>query len=90
MAKRIKLSSCKERVKKDSDNFISLGPCNITQYTASELPNDVTEKDIIGVYEQKFVNKKSIGRKYYDKIMSNAPYGRCPICDVRPINNLDH
>ena len=90
MSKRIKLSSCTESVKKDSNSFISLGTCNISQYAASKLPKDVTEQELIGVYEQKFVNKKSIGRKYYDKIISNAPFGICPICDVRPISNLDH
>lgn len=89
-AKRIKLSTCTEKVKKDSDSYIRLGPGKISQYTVSSLPDDISRDELIKVYEQKFANKNSSCRKYYDKIFTNAPYGICPICDVRPISNLDH
>lgn len=47
------------------------------------------EKEILKVYEYKFAKQDSIGKKYYEAIMKNAG-GRCPICGVSKLKNLDH
>ena len=84
---RIALAYAKE-VEKLSKEYVTYVPNNIGAFLHVDIENK--EKKIINkVYEQKFVKKNSVGRKYYDIIMGNAK-GRCPICGGGKLKNLDH
>ncbi len=41
------------------------------------------------LYSDKFAKLASVRPKYYDKIMVSSA-GRCPICGVGVVSNLDH
>lgn len=53
-------------------------------------PANLTKKEMIDLYDGKFVACKAIRKKYYDKIMSLAEDGICPICCVGAVKTLDH
>lgn len=46
------------------------------------------KEDMVWLYDKKFVADG--GRKYYDKIMTIPPYGKCPFCGERRVKTLDH
>lgn len=85
-----KLSRCSEIVKTDSEEFERLTPEEIDQFHQTALPKNVSAKDMVKVYEQKFVPSDQAGRKYYDAIMAGTKRGICPICGVRTVHTLDH
>ncbi len=45
---------------------------------------------MVKLYDQKFVRQPDIREKYYDKILSNAKFGKCPICGIGQASTLDH
>lgn len=49
---------------------------------------DATEME--AVYSQRMVPKKAPGRVVYDKLISQAPLGKCPLCAQRDVSTLDH
>jgi hypothetical protein len=51
---------------------------------------NIEAKELRSVYTEKMAKKESIGRKYYDRILGAAPYGRCPICCHGVADTLDH
>ena len=50
----------------------------------------IDKKDMISLYEDKFVKHLPEREQYYDKIMSLAVHGKCPICGIGQVSNLDH
>lgn len=77
-----------EEVDKCSREYVTYVPYNIVGLPHISINDE--EKEIINkVYDQKFANENSIGRKYYNIIMANAK-GRCPICGGGKLKNLDH
>ena len=63
-------------------NLHSIQP---TQDTDTTLDATTMQK----LYTEKFSRGKLKG-KYYDKLMSLSKNGKCPICGVGQISNLDH
>lgn len=52
--------------------------------------NDIlTTSDMVKLYSDKFVGHTSVRSKYYSKIMISSA-GKCPICGVGVVSNLDH
>lgn len=49
----------------------------------------LTASDMEKLYSDKFAKHASVRPKYYDKIMVSSA-GRCPICGVGVVSNLDH
>lgn len=58
--------------------------------SADNIGGLITAKDMEKLYNNKMVNKKGPGRKYYDKIMVSPQNGICPICGHREVSTLDH
>lgn len=51
---------------------------------------NISSDDMVNVYDTKFVRVNAIRNKYYDKIMSLARTGKCPICGIGHVSTLDH
>lgn len=59
--------------------------------TKEDMVNGVISvADMKNLYEKKFVANPDVRGKYYDKIMSIAQGGKCPICGIGHVSNLDH
>lgn len=54
------------------------------------VPSNLSKKEMSELYDNKFVACKPIHHKYYDRIMSLAEDGICPICCVGVVKTLDH
>lgn len=50
---------------------------------------NVTKNEMVYLYDKKFVARKEVRSKYYDKIMV-LTNGICPICNLGHVRNLDH
>jgi hypothetical protein len=50
----------------------------------------VTKGELIAVYKKKMALKKSPGRPIYDRLISSAPNGKCPLCTIGSVMTLDH
>jgi len=57
-----------------------------TVATVGEMSNT----DMIWLYEQKMVPEKSPGRPFYDALKMAAPHGKCPLCGRGNVYSLDH
>lgn len=75
-------------MEKCSNEYEKYIPHKIANFPYAEI-NDDDKQILEKIYTDKFVNEKSIGRKYYNIIMRNAN-GRCPICGGGKVKNLDH
>jgi 5-methylcytosine-specific restriction endonuclease McrA len=42
------------------------------------------------LYTQRMLNKNNVARRFYDQIIISAPKGKCPNCNHRQANTLDH
>lgn len=85
-----RLLGCKHLVEVDSANYQKLVPNQIDELAISNLPEDVSSTEMKNVYDEKFAKADTVGRKYYDMIMSQVKRGICPICGVRMVSTLDH
>lgn len=85
--KRAQLLTCKEAVKRDSENYaegIRQGNFEKTPILPKQLESELEQ-----VYSDHFV--KEPGRKYYLMIRGEMTYPRCPICGSRNSKkHLDH
>ncbi|MBR2869338.1 MAG: HNH endonuclease [Clostridia bacterium] len=88
--KKNKLLSCKNLIATDSASFDNTIPHNANNFSQSTLPDEVSNKEVYSVYDDKFARQGSPGRHYYDTIKSQPPRGVCPICGIRIVNTLDH
>ncbi len=50
----------------------------------------ITVEEMVNLYNNKFVNHMPEREMYYDKIMSVAKNGKCPICGIGQVSTLDH
>ena len=88
---QIDLLACSTYVEKDSLTFCGSIPELLhTIQKNPVLPKGITKDHMIKVYSDKFAKKNTPGRIYYDKLLSAPQGGRCPICGVRLVKNLDH
>lgn len=69
---------------KKTNNEIHLIASNVN--VAGVVSNDEMSR----LYNNKLVNKKGPGRKYYDKLITLPKNGICPICGHREVSTLDH
>lgn len=53
------------------------------------IVHPIRTEEMKKVYNYRLVQKED-GRDYYDKLISKAPFGLCPICSVRIADTLDH
>jgi len=64
-------------------------------YEISKIDSDIQftgldPQDFIKAYTQKMACPGVVGRSQYDKIRSNARFGKCPYCGVGVVTTLDH
>lgn len=88
--KRTALNSFTEAVKDDSIQYKSLIPHTIQHFVPHSIPQNCSPDDFSRLYNDKFAKKNSIGREYYNRILSAPIHGVCPICGVQRVTTLDH
>lgn len=54
------------------------------------ISDSLNSEKLIGIYENRLLNKKNNGRIHYDTIFMSAPNGKCPYCSQRIVKTLDH
>ena len=85
---RNRLLGYADKVKYHAEENQKRIPADIGGFLEEILPEQVSEEDMVKVYEQKLVG--GAGRYYYDQIILHAPLGRCPICGIQQASTLDH
>ena len=50
----------------------------------------ISVSEMKNLYEKKFAVHLDVRGKYYDKILNLAQGGKCPICGIGQVSNLDH
>lgn len=85
---RNRLLGYADKVRRHAEENQKRIPADIDGFLEEILPEQVSEADMVKVYEQKLVG--GVGRRYYDQIMLQAPLGRCPICGIQQVSSLDH
>jgi hypothetical protein len=50
----------------------------------------VSGAELKAVYRDRFAKDRAPGRIYYDRIITSAPNGKCPMCGHRDVATLDH
>ena len=89
--KKTNITNAIDYIERFADEYDSLAKnhmlhCIIpTQQTGTAL--DAT--DMKKLYSDKF-SKGALKEKYYDKLMALAKNGKCPICGIGQVSNLDH
>lgn len=58
--------------------------------THNTVNGNISSLDMGYTYDNKFVTVPHIRNKYYDKLMATATTGKCPICGIGQVSNLDH
>ena len=58
--------------------------------THETINGNIVAEDMCYTYDNKFVGVSHIRNKYYDKLMAAATTGKCPICGIGQVSNLDH
>lgn len=84
-----KLKKHAKRIAADSKKYLLSIP-HAPQKLDIEKTTEDNRKELIKTYNEKFAKQGSSGRGYYDRIMSNAQYGLCPLCGVNQADTLDH
>lgn len=54
------------------------------------LGGTVSHQEMVRVYENRMVGKAAPGRTIYHKLRTSSPNRRCPYCNQRSVNTLDH
>ncbi len=91
-ALKARLESIEPHITQASDTFSDLA----TQVRLHEFVREnvvggvVTTAEMEAVYSQRMVPKTAPGRATYDKLMSLARSGKCPLCAQRDASTLDH
>lgn len=50
----------------------------------------IDKVEMLKIYNYRMVQQETPRKKYYTNIKLSAPYGKCPLCSVRPVDTLDH
>jgi 5-methylcytosine-specific restriction endonuclease McrA len=91
-ALKARLASVAPDIIQASDTFEGLAnQARLYEFVrAAVIGGVVTTSEMEAVYTQRMVPKISPGRTAYDKLMSLARSGKCPLCAQRDVSTLDH
>ena len=64
------------------DEIYMISPKNV-------IKGNIDKNEMKKIYDYRMVSIIP-GKTYYNRIMSAAPYGKCPLCSVRLADTLDH
>jgi len=86
------LAACVNIIETAEDDFESKFPINeiYTIPQNSIVLGRIGKAEMKSVYDYRMVKAGMPAHKYYNKIKSSAPYGKCPLCSVRGVDTLDH
>lgn len=87
-----KYVSSAEYIEQKSQEYVAVANNNdwpdISQHET--VNNIITKDEMVKLYDKKFVAYPDVRAKYYDKILANAKFGKCPICGIGQASTLDH
>ncbi|WCU83886.1 HNH endonuclease [Pseudomonas aeruginosa] len=89
---KTRLESIEADVSQASETFADLAAqVRLYEFVREAVVNGVvTTAEMEAVYNQRMVPKTAPGRAAYDKLMSLARSGKCPLCAQRDASTLDH
>lgn len=89
--KKERIEKASEYIAKKSNEYDSLAESHhLFQLDKHNMVDGLVSADEMKqLYDDKFVNHKSVRSKYYDKIMI-LTNGVCPVCELGQVGNLDH
>lgn len=80
----------RETVINSSKNYIKYAENNCLKDFPIEQISNQDKKVFLKIYKDKFSNRQTKTRKYYDKILGLAPDNKCIYCGIQDANTLDH
>ncbi len=86
------LTNCTDILETAESDFDNRFPLN----TIHEIPRNnivnapIGKKEMKTIYDYRMLQTENPRKNYYDKLISAAPYGKCPLCSVREVDTLDH
>lgn len=91
-ALKVRLESIETEITQASDTFADLAAqVRLYEFAREAVVGGVvTTAEMEAVYNQRMVPKTAPGRTAYDKLMSLARSGKCPLCAQRDASTLDH
>ena len=89
---RSKLINAADLIHNESQRYDeALSQKNMSYFEPHEVVNgDISVDDMCDVYDNKLVKSSAVRNKYYDKLLATATTGKCPICGIGHVSNLDH
>lgn len=89
---RSKLINAADLIQDESQRYDeALSEKNMSHFEPHETVNGtISADDMCDVYDNKLVKVSAIRNKYYDKLLATATTGKCPICGIGHVSNLDH
>lgn len=89
--KKERLKNSKEAIVRSSEQYVDAVNKNelFNQDTDVHIVGGATKDDMVYLYDERLV-KSVDGKPYYDKIKSNVPLGKCPICGYSLVDTIDH
>lgn len=90
--KRKRFNDSSTYIQKKSEEYDSSAQSGEWGDIARELKVNgiIDSKEMVSLYNDKFVKHLPEREKYYDKIMLLAINGKCPICGIGQVSTLDH
>lgn len=88
---KTKIENAISNIEYQSNQYDNLGLSNqLHTISANQvIGGDLTVDEMKKIYCNKF-SKGILREKYYDKLMALAATGKCPICGIGQVSNLDH
>lgn len=89
---RGKLMNAADLIHDESQHYDeALSENDMSCFEPHEVVNgNISTADMCDVYDNKLVKSAAIRNKYYDKLLATATTGKCPICGIGHVSNLDH
>ena len=90
--KRKRFNDSSSYIQSKSDEYDSSAQLGEWESVSRETKvNGMIEtKEMVSLYNDKFVKHSPEREQYYDKIMGLAINGKCPICSIGQVSTLDH
>lgn len=91
-ALKTRLDSVVDTIQAGAQSYeMAVAASTLEQFPSStDVAGVVTADEMVDVYTNRMAKKKAPGRPIYDRLMANAPHGRCPLCGQQSVSTLDH
>lgn len=77
-------------VLKGRSNELYLLPASVRAKPEQVVFSNIEKGELVSIYTNQLLQKGKEARKYYDKLLTLAPLGKCPLCGFGQASTLDH